>query len=568
MTHPASQYALDVASGKRVAGLPERQACQRHLDDLKRAESSEYPYTFDETKADRIYRWFDHCRHVEGPLAGQPVDLLPFQQFDLGVMFGWVRKDNSYRRFEKAYIQEGRKNGKTLTLSAVSLYLMVGDMEEAPAVYCAAVDRAQARILYRAAKSMAYKSTDIRKRLKIRDYEISHQTRGGQMVALSKDTKNKDGLNPSGAIIDEYAFHPTSEIYDVLWSAWGQRAQALMTIITTAGMDIESPCYKEYDYCKSILSGEIPNERYFVMIRELDKDDDEHNPTVWIKANPLRAATPAGLAKLQEQHDEAFGSRDPAKIRTFRVKNLNQWVHGQEDSYMAEYLPIWDEQALDVLKFLEMTRERPCIVGVDLSKSTDLTAVSFVFALEDGRVAVWSRGFMPDETIKAHEKTDKTAQYRHWAEQGWLIMTEGNLTHYDLIEDYIQDMELAHGWKIHEITYDPYNATQFANRMQDKGYTCIEVRQGVQTLSEPTKRFRDLAADRKAVHDGSPLLRWCLGNAVTVQDGNENIKLSKKKIMGTRRIDLAAATIDAMVRIPVLMDAVTSVYDTRGVRSL
>jgi phage terminase large subunit-like protein len=559
--HPATQYAIDVSDRARIAGSTERMACERHLSDLQRQGDPDFPWVYDESKADRIYRWFErNCRHVEGPLAGQFIQLLPFQKFDLGVMFGWVHRDTGLRRFEKAYIQEARKNAKTTILSGVALYLMVGDREESPRVYCAAVDKGQARLLYEASMAMARKSNDISKRLLIRDYKISHKTRGGQLSALSKDTKNKDGLNPSGAIIDEYHAHPTSEIYDLIWSAWGQRAQALMTIITTAGFDTESPCYREYTYCKNILTGAVSNERYFVMIRELDQGDDEHDPANWIKANPLRAATPEGLAKLQEQHDEAHSSRDPAKMRTFRVKNLNIWVHGGEASYMGAHMTAWDNLAVSPDEFAALTEDLLCLVGADLSKKIDLTADGFVFALPDGRVAVKAHGFMPEETVAAHESTDKR-EYRAWVDAGWMTATPGAVTDYRRVQAHIQDEELEHGYSVHEFCFDPYNATQFATEMADEGYTCVEIRQGVQTLSEPTKLFRDLVVDGRLVHDGSPLLRWCVANAVQVQDSNENIKISKKNVSDVKRIDLLAAILNALVRYPALLEAVAAGQD-------
>jgi phage terminase large subunit-like protein len=567
--HPCTQYALDVVDGRRAVGQAERLACKRHLDDLARSSSDDYPWAFDGAKADKIFTWFRYCKHVEGPLAGQPIELLPFQQFDLGCIFGWVDRETRLRRFEKAYIQEARKNAKTTILAGVANYLMCGDGEESPSVYCAAVDKAQARILYRSSMAMARKSPDIRKRLKIRDYAMSHITRGGEMRALSKDTKNKDGLNPSGAIIDEYHAHPTSEIYDLLWSAWGQRAQALMVIITTAGFDTEqNPCYKEYSYCKGILIDAPANERYFVMIRELEPGDDEHDPANWVKANPLRAASKAGLKKLQEQHDEAMGSRDPVKIRNFRVKNLNIWVYESEDSYIGDLITRWDGLAVSKEEFLQLTRGLKCIVGGDLSKKIDLTGSAMVFALEGDRVAVTAHGFMPSEGMARHEKTDKVP-YREWARQGWITVTEGDVTDYHAIETHIHDCELEHQWKTHEFCFDPYNATHFANDMQKQGYTCVEIRQGVRTLSEPTKLFREMIAQGKVVHDGSPVLKWCLANAITEQDNNENIKLSKRNASDTKRIDLLAAAINAMVRWPALKEAVAkSVYETRGIRTL
>jgi len=555
VTHPTTQYALDIVEGRLVAGQMERLACQRHLDDLARQGTEGFPWIFDEAKADQIFEWFRYCKHLKGPFTGQPIELIPFQKFDWGCVFGWVHKDTSYRRFEKSYNQRARKNAKSTELSGIALYLMAGDREESPEVYCAAVDKEQARIVWKDARAMALKAPDIRKRLKILTYSIEHTTRGGELKALSKETKNKDGLNPSGAIIDEYHAHTTSEIYDLLWSAWGQRSQALMAIITTAGFETnENPCYAEYQYCKKILLKTLTNERYFVMIRELDEDDDEHNPANWIKANPLRASTPMGLAKLQEQHDEAFSSGIPEKIRNFRVKNLNIWVNETEASYIGDFIKLWDPLAVSREEFQRLTKGLPSIVGADLSKKVDLTADGFIFALPDGRVAISAHGFMPEAGIARHEKTDDVP-YREWEKGGWITTTPGEVTDYNEILTHLHDVELANAWKLQEFAYDPYNATQFANNLQAEGYVCVEIRQGMQTLSEPTKLFRELIASGKLVHDGSPVLRWCLANAVTVQDNNENIKLSKKNASDTKRIDLLAAIINALVRLQALKDS-------------
>ncbi|TRZ48842.1 terminase large subunit [bacterium] len=566
---PISQYAIDVLEGRQVAGLPERLACQRHLDDLSRSGQlsddlarrvdarrvgarprppvdPEFPWRLDIALAERVYEFVGFCHHVEGELAGEPILLAPFQKFDFGVIFGWAHRDSKVRRFKKAFIEEARKNAKTTELATVALYLMVGDGEMSPRVFCAAVDRSQARIMYDNAKSMAENAPDIGERLIIRDYKITNKKKGGILAPLSKVNRNKAGLHPSGAIVDEYADHATSEIYDLLSSAkGGHRRQPLMVIITTAGMDVESPCHKEYEYCKLILEDPSLNDRYFVMIRELDDGDDEHNPAVWIKSNPLRVLIPRSFEELQEQHDEAFGSNDPAKIRTFRVKNLNIWQHGNEDTYMGNYMGQWDALAVTREKFIEMTQGMPCLGGVDLSKRIDLTADAFVFALDGERVAVCAHGFIPEEGIKRHEKTDKVP-YKEWVREKWITATEGAVTDYNYVQRHI-DMSLKENkWKVHQICYDPYNADHFATQMTGAGYLMVEIKQSMQNMNEPTKAFRDLVAAGKLVHDGSPLLKWCVGNAVQIVDSHENIMLSKRHAGDTRRIDLLAAIIDAM----------------------
>jgi phage terminase large subunit-like protein len=474
-------------------------------------------------------------------------------------------------------------------------------MEASPSVYCTAVDRTQARVLYNFSAVMGKKSRDIHRRLRIGKYEMTHRMRGGEMKAFSGEVKNKDSFNPSCAFIDEYHAHPTSKLFDLMSTAQGQRSQPLMFTITTAGDDVESPCHKEYEYCKLIVDGSVSvkpdatkNERYFIIIRELDEGDDEHDPRNWVKANPLRASTPKGLEKLKQQHDEAFGSQIAEKIRAFRVKNLNQWVHGNESSYMGNYMigvgaqpSKWDQLAVSRETFLSLTQGLLCIVGVDLSKKIDLTALAYVFALRDGRVGISAHGFMPEAAIARHEKTDRIP-YRDWAKAGWLTITEGDVTDYATLEDQIEaltgkliplteEMEdsarelvsvklhtyhyaALNGWQVHEICYDPYNSTHFKNEMDAKGFKTIEVRQTMPNLNEPTKLFRELVASGKLVHDGSPLLTWCVGNAQEIVDSKENIMISKKKAKDSRRVDLLAAGIDGLFRIQPLRDA-TSYQD-------
>ncbi len=604
--HAVTQYAIHAVDGTLVVGESERLACRRHLNDLARAGQlpqeikihcdirvgidPDWQWTFDDSKADRIIDFFRYLRHVEGFFAGEPIELIEAHKFDLGCLFGWVHKETGIRRFKKAYIQVGKKNAKTTLLGGVCLYMMIGDGEKSPRVYTAAVDREQARLLFESASSMANESPDISKRLYIGKHKIVHRTRGGVFMPISKDSKNKQGRNPSCVVIDEYADHSTSIMVDVFNSAKGQRAQPLVPlIITTAGDDVDSPCHAEYEYCRDILTGKIKDdgasERYFIMIRELDAGDNEHDPATWPKANPLRCLIPQSLEELHEQHDAAFNSQQPEKIREFRVRNLNIWVHGNEASYMGHLMmgeggkpSKWDQCAVPREEFLRLTKGLLCVVGVDLSKKTDLTALSYIFALKDGRIGVSAHGFMPEAGVLRHEKTDKIP-YRDWAERGWLTVTEGNVTDYARLMEQIQlldgrltleqiNLELAsarfianhyaigNGWKVHAIAYDPYNATHMKNEMDKLGYTTIEVNQWMKVLSEPTKLFRDSVADGTLVHDGSPLLGWCVGNAQEIIDTNENIKITKKKSKDKKRVDLLSLSIDGISEIQNLRDAV------------
>ncbi|MTI95190.1 MAG: terminase large subunit [Firmicutes bacterium] len=563
--HPTTRYAAEVVSGLRVSCKKEWQACERHLKDLQRQGTEEFPFVFDETRADRVFDWFERCcRHVRGPLSGQLIQLVPFQKFDLGSIFGWVHEDSGARRFKKSFNMRARGNVKSTEMSGIGLYGMAGDCiyppgqpelrqyESSPEVECAAVDRGQAMRVWRDAKLMAEGSPDIRKRLNIKETYISHQSRGGFIRPLSKDTKNKDSGAPCWVIIDEYHAHPTSLIHDVLFSGFGKRWQSHMAIITTAGQDAENnPCKKEYDICKKILEGDIVDETYYVMIRELDPDDDPHDKTNWVKANPIlqddNEYSRILLDQIETEYNLAFGSGDPSKIREWLTKRCDLWQADSENKYMSGCMDKYKALAVSREEFLKLVKGQVCWVGLDLSKTTDLTAAGFVFPLADGRYAVSAHGFMPEERAQQHEHSDRVP-YKYWAKEGWCTLTPGAVTDYSYIKTHIYDIEMDEKWNVKEVCYDPYNATHFTGELEEDGYTRVEIRQGVQTLSEPTKFFRELVLKGKLVHDGSPLLTWCVDNAIEIMDNNGNIKLSKKHKDDSQRIDLLAAIINALVR--------------------
>jgi len=564
--HPTHRYAVEVVAGLRPSNELEWLACERHLKDLQRQGTEDFPYVFDETRADRIFDWFERCcRHVRGPFSGQYIQLLPFQKFDLGSVFGWVHKDSGKRRFSRAYNERARGNVKSTEMSGVALYGMCGDCiyppydpslkryEDMPEVECAAVDKQQAKRVWGDAQKMGEGSPDIAKRLRIKRTYIEHATRGGWLRPLSKDTKNKDSGAPCIVIIDEYHAHPTSEIVDVLYSGFGKRLQSLMMIITTAGKNAENnPCKKERDMLEKMLRGEIPMiETYFAMIRTLDKEDDPHDESKWVKANPIlqedNEYSRELLRQIRTEHDEAFNSGDPAKIREWLTKRVNLWQADSEEKYMAGVMDKWKALAVPRKEFLELIRGLEGWAGVDMSKRIDLTADAHVFWLPDGRLAVTAHGFMPEETATKHEHTDRVP-YKHWAREGWCTLTPGSVTDYKFIANHLDEFEFDNGVTVLEECYDPYNASHFMQEREAAGKTVVEIRQGVQTLSEPTKYFRELVLQGRVVHDGSPLLTWCLSNAVEVSDNNGNIKLSKKHKDDNQRIDLAAAVINALVR--------------------
>lgn len=573
--HPVSQYAKQVVSGRLrpLCGKYEILACERHLKDLERQGAEDFPYVFDETRADRIIRWFGQCIQIRGAFAGQPIEPQPWQVFDQGCLYGWVRKDTGARRFNRTYQKRARGNVKSTENSAKCLYHMCADciyppyrpelavFEREPEVECAAVDRGQARRVYGDAIKIARASPNIERRLIIPRslYSITpviHRNRGGFMRALSKDTKNKDSGAPSYYCVDEYHAHLTSEIYDLGLNSFGKRPQALLDVITTAGDGAENkPCYKEELYAKSVLDGQNRDDSYFIMIREIDDGDNPHDSSCWGKANPVlrypNAYSESILREMGTEYTAAYGSGDPDKIRGFLTRRLCRWQAGSVNAYL-------DERCMDLARkamvkrgeFARLTDERACCCGFDLGKRLDLSGAAAVFLLEDGRVAVKVHGFLPENAAVRHEHSDRVP-YIDWARHGYCTLTPGDVTDNSYVYNWICQGERDHGWKVLEVDYDGHNATDLAIRMNEERNRedfCVEVPQHCAGQNLAVKGFRELLLSGRLVLEYSPLLLWCLGNAVEVQNNFADVKLNKKHKDDSQRIDPLAAAMNALAR--------------------
>ena len=570
--HPVSVYAKQVTQGKLrpMCCKYEILSCQRHLDDLKRQGTKNFPYVFDTTRADRILRWFGQCIQIRGVEAGQPVMLQPWQVFDLGCVYGWVHKDTGARRFKRTYNKRGRGQFKSTENSGKCLYHMCADViyppyhpelavwESEPEVECAAVDRSQAKRVFDDAKKIARASPNIAKRLFIpRSNPVTHRTRGGFMRALSKDTKNKDSGAPSYFEVDEYHAHPTSEIYDIGLNSFGKRPQALLDVITTAGDDANNkPCYREELYAKQVLEDpSIVDETYFVMIRELPPDGNPHDEAQWQMPNPcLRYPNEYShyiLDEIRLEHDAAYNSKDPEKIRKFLTRRMCQWQAASKDSYLnPQLLQMAVDAQIPKAAFAALTDGLPCYGGFDLGKRIDLTGAGAVFLLPDGRVAIKARGFMPRNRAQWHERTDRVP-YLAWAEADHCTLTPGDVTDNSYVNEWFLMGESVHHWKLLEVDYDGHNATDLAIRMcEDRNNEdfCVEISQTCAGQNLAVKGFRELLLQGKIVLEENPLLIWCLGNAIEVVNNFGDVKLNKKHKDDTERIDPVAAVMNALAR--------------------
>ena len=565
LTDELIQYSKDCIADTRHVCQKHRWACERFLNDLKKSGTKEFPYIFDEEKALRFFEWAALHKHTKGVLAGEPIEFTPIQRFIFGNVYGWVHQNTDLRRFRKAYWQVARKNAKSQSLAIVGDYELMALGEPMSEVYIGATKSMQAKIIYNEVVAMLKRCPLLKGKWHESYGVIRHPKSDSILRALSKDDgKTGDGLNPQCGLIDEYHAHPTDEILEVINTGMVARRQPLLFIITTAGTNFGGPCYRvEYPLVEKILDPSLDFDvaDYFCMVNELDRDqegnliDDVKDDECWVKANPIAATYPEGLANIRSKLASALES--PEKMESFLTKNMNLWVNQSAMSYMD--MAKWKERG-SITEIPVDLYGRPAYVGIDLSKRIDLTAAGIIIPIDvDGTVQYVTRahGFIPEDTVAVHEKTDKVP-YRAWAKAGYLTITPGDVVDYRFIESWIHETTDDLGVNVKELCYDPYNATHFAQDFDAQGITTVEVRQGMRTLSEPTKAFREEAYRGNILHEPNPLLDWAISNAVTKRDHNENIILDKEK--STNRIDPIAAVINAFSRARVTAEEDMSDY--------
>lgn len=540
-----TQYCYDVLDGKIIAGKDVELACKRHLDDLEKSKLAPYKYRFDLDKSLDIINFAETLIIAEGEEQTQ-VTLYPFQAFILGSLNGWVTKEGGYRRFRTSYIQIGRQNGKSFLNGILAAYYGNFDNYKYGQIYCVATKKDQAKIVFNEVVKFIEADSDLAELFKVKDYEstIECKLTNSTIKALSKDTKSIDGFRPLLGIVDEYHAHPTNQMYKLLEGGIKKMKQALISIITTAGFDLNTPCYKQYEYCKGILEGIYTNDTQFVFITQMNEDDDIWDPKNWIKANPTLQYDPIALENMipiSHQVREMGGD----DLRDFLTKQLNIWVQFTDDQYIK--LDDWKKGACDLT--LEDFRGYECKGGLDLSSGGDLTSFTLEFIFEkDGvkKYFIHSHSFIPKNRVMEHIKTDK-APYDMWIKEGLLTVTETNdgiKTDYKFILKELRRLIETYDLKITQIGYDPHNADTFLTDLEDICPDCVEIYQSHKYLNDATEDFRlEVQAGNILYNRKNELLTWSIVNAKTVSNGFGEIKIDKDKRQ--KRIDPVDSAIDA-----------------------
>lgn len=513
----ATEYIDGVLDGSIDVCEYVKGAMKRHVSDLGRVGDSDFPYTFDEVKAQRPIDFFSVCKHYKGRFKGQNFVPLPWQSAILWITFGWVDEDG-FRRFKYQYVEVPRKNGKSTFVAVEDLLLLVADGENAPEIYFTATTQAQASIVFKEAREIAKETPELTSRLDIQNYLIKNPANNGFMKALGGDSKTQDGLNPSGASLDEYHEHKTDDMFNVIDSAFGMRWQPLMSVITTAGFNKNYPCYQYRDHCIKVIQGTLRQDDLFAVIYTIDEGDDWKDESSHIKANPSwEVMNKKDFRKMAEQ-----ARVNPAKEVPFLTKKLNVWTNAEsiwvsDEDWMACAGPIMSYDSL---------KDVPCYAGLDLAKSKDLNALVLNFPIKGKRhTKYWF--WIPEKKVR--EKED-IVDYFVWRKQGYINICGGDVINQDELATDVY--KILSKYNVKGMAYDRWGSDGFIQALIKKGIPIDRLHPFKQTTLDMTKPVNELiyAVSMKTLnHEGNPVMRWMASNGVLDIRSDGSLKFDKEK---------------------------------------
>ena len=512
-----------VLSNRIPSCLMIRKAVERWQADLARED-----LYFDEKLFNRFVRFAREFKHFKGDKAGQRFEPEDWQLFVMANLIGLLRKDTGKRKYTYADIYVPRKNGKTFLAAIFAAYFLLKDGEAGPEVYTAAVDQAQARLCYDASAELI-RASIFASDTKPYQWGMKSPKNAGVFKPLSKDTKNKDGLNIHAAICDERHAWPTTEIYDVIKTGMGARSQPMLLSISTAGMDTSNPYFADIETYRDILLGLKQKDNHFLMLFTPDEGDRWDDPVTWAKVNPNLGVS---LSEEYMRNECAEAKlRGGSYLVAFQTKNLNMWVDAPEVWIQDDDVAL-NNAALDESQLLG----KPCYVGIDLASKSDISAVCLFFP--DLMTAKFL--FVVPEA-KVQEQEDRV-DYRLWADQGWLTVTPGKV----LDEDWFVTFLLGSlaPFDVRCVAYDPWATWNLVPKLRQYEDRLMAYQQTVRYLSVPCKRIEEEVLKHQMNFLYNPVIRWMFRNVVIWSDANGNIRLDKAR--SRNKIDGVAALADAI----------------------
>lgn len=540
-----------MVKGELVAGPHVRAQCQRHLNDLRRPKKD--GLVWDLEAVHRALGFFPAVlRLSEGQFEGEPFRLHPAQSFIVGSLWGWRRRSSGLRRFTRAYIEQGKGNGKSPLAAGIGLLGLVADGESGAQIYAAAAKMDQARILFNDAVSMVRQSPDLEAVVSPTGVnpvnQLTYYSRSGApsfFKPLGRDTgKTGSGLRPHFVLADELHEHPDRSTLEMLERGFKFRRQPLVVMITNSGSDRNSVCWEEHEHAVKVAHGDVEDDATFSYVCALDEGEDPlEEPASWVKANPLIGVT---ITRDYLAGVVAQAKAIPARANAIRRLHFCQWTDS-ESAWISR--AVWDACEDPELE-LEDFAGRRCWIGLDLGATRDLVGKVYVF--EDGvdaenrpKFALFAHGYTPADTLLEREKLDK-APYPAWAEQGFITALPGKVIRLDHVAaDVVADSQR---FDLEAVSYDRWLIRDFELEVSAVGASLplIEHPQGTNRRKDSPlwmpgsiDNFERLLLERRLRIAVNPALRSAVDGATFWMSPAGLRRFEKQR--ATRRIDMAVA---------------------------
>lgn len=541
-------YFGGILDGTITAGRKMQQVSAKILRDMDNKDPR-YPYHYREEYAQKHVGFIERfCRLPSGKL-GHPFALELFQRAILSVIYGFVDADGARQYREVLWIM-GRKNGKTALASAVELDLLINDDEGAPEIYNVATARDQASKGFADAWRMTKTSPALAKHVRKRVADLYCDLNMGTIKALASNTNLLDGLDVSGAIIDELAAMRNRDLYDLTIQGTSARRQPLVLEITTNGFVRAGIFDAQYAYAAKWLDGQASGadaERFIAFVYELDERDEWQDESAWVKANP-GLGTIKSVQALRKNVSKA--KNDPTFLPTLLVKDFNL-IENQSQAWLS-----WDE-IHNAATFDPADGFSYAVLGVDASDTTDLTAACLLMQRpNDQNIYALHMAWIPERSLDQAEREGRRGgrdgvPYDAWIANGYLRTCPTPIIDKRLVLEWVAEVQREYGIYAVACGYDPWHMRDVPTVEAYESYFGADyfrrVVQGAQTLSIPMKELRVLYRENRIVDNANPIAEWCRSNVAVRSDANGNIAPDKKNQDPRNRIDAWAAECDAFV---------------------
>ncbi len=518
---------------------------------------------FDGGRVDRVLKAFSALVHTQGQWAGLPLKPDPWQiAYIIAPVFGWVVWDADaggyVRIIRKLYVDVPRKNGKSTLLGGLAIYMLAADGEPGAQIVTAATSERQAGFVFGPIKTLAEKSPKLAKHVRAVGKKVIHPRSGSYIEVISSVADAQHGANLHFVCVDELHVHKTPDLVETLETGTGSRRQPLIGIITTADSGKQNTVYaRKREYIEQLARGAITDPASYGVIWAALAGADPFVEATWASANPGYGVSPS-RAYMKAAAAEA--QQSPADLAKFQRLHLGLRTK-QETKYFD--LEVWDRNRGLVVE--SDLKGREAYGGLDLASTSDLCALGWIFPSGPGAGfdALW-RLWTPEANMTSLDK--RTAgQATVWAREGLLTVTPGNVADYDYIREQIaRDLE---AFKVRGIAFDPWNSSQLVNDLVSMGAPMVKTRQGLVTLSAPTKELQRILLEGTAErplfrHGGNPAVRWQADNVSVAMDPAGNVKPDKGN--SADKIDAIAATINAMSLVLAMEPKKVSKYEREG----